>query len=230
MPVSSFQIVYVRQRERLVTVEARLYAMWQALVRSLSVASAFAEEAWQDVVFRYGENGRYYHTLTHVDHVLEVAESVREQIDDWTAVQLAVWFHDIVYNPQAEDNEEKSALYAWQLLQKWQLSSDVIYKVSNLILATKAHISDDQTDLDCLTLLDADLAILGVEPARYCVYAEAIRQEYKFVPEIAYKIGRAKVLEAFLNRPQIYRTPTLHRRLETAARVNLTVELADISR
>ncbi|MCP5095394.1 MAG: hypothetical protein GY943_07575, partial [Chloroflexi bacterium] len=95
----------------------RLEEGWQSLAHEIGLSSTYADIVWPDIVTRYGENGRYYHTLTHIQHVLETAKTVKSLAQDWTAVQLAIWFHDIIYDPQSLDNEEKSAAFAAQTLQ-----------------------------------------------------------------------------------------------------------------
>ena len=209
------------------TAELALYPMWQSLMQSLVIAPALAEEVWVDVQKRYGENGRFYHTLTHIHHALTVAHSVRNEINAWTAVQLAVWFHDVIYDPRANDNEVQSAIYASYHLQQWQIPKPLIQKVNQLILATKDHLQSG-LDSDSALFLDVDLAILGAAPKRYDSYARNIRNEYAFVAESAYRQARRQVLLSFLNRPFIFQSPTLQRRFETAARANIQRELNNL--
>jgi predicted metal-dependent HD superfamily phosphohydrolase len=75
-------------------------------------------------------------------------------------------------------------------------------------------------------LLDADLAVLGADEAAYDRYAAAIRREYAWVPEDRYRAGRARVLEDFLGRPQVYHTAAMRSRAEDRARANLRREVA----
>jgi predicted metal-dependent HD superfamily phosphohydrolase len=142
------------------------------------------------------------------------------------AVQLAVWFHDAVYDPRAKDNETRSAALAAECLGSLAVPSDVIGKVAELVEAT-AHLSDDRApaDADTAVLLDADLAILGASEARYQRYAADVRREYAFVPDDDYRKGRADVLRRFLARERIYYTTPMHAEGEEAARRNLRAEL-----
>jgi len=204
-----------------------LYRDWQLLVCSLAISKDAADEAWLDVVARYEEDGRYYHNLTHIYHVLETIKMISGEGE--TAVLFAAWFHDVIYNPQAHNNENQSANYAKQLLKKWQLSPKLIHKVELLILATEKHIPFNPKDLDCLILLDADLEILGAERTRYQLYSFAIRQEYFFVSEPKYRKERRKVLQAFLQRPRIYYTELMHTNYYSASIHNLQWELEKLS-
>jgi len=208
-----------------IAVRELLYQRWQSLVFSLAVPGDEGEGVWLDLVARYEEDGRYYHNLTHIYHVLENIELMRGEVVDETAVYLAAWFHDVIYDPRRHDNERRSGEYGRQVLERWQLSVNLIHPVKLLILATENHKPYHPQHLDCLILLDADLAILGSDPELYQEYALAIRQEYSFVPEADYRKGRFKVLQAFINRPQIYYTDIMRTRLEVSARKNIKWEL-----
>lgn len=202
----------------------RLHARWTALLRALGVAEAAAVAVFTDVVHRYSAAGRCYHNLTHILDVLETIELLGDLANDPVAVQLAAWFHDLIYDTRAKDNEERSAAFAERLLGEWRLSPGTVAAVVRIILATKTHQPGE--DRDCQVLVDADLAILGAPEQEYAVYARAIRQEYAWVPEEAYRTGRGQVLEAFLQRERIYWTEPLHAALENSARRNLRHEVA----
>lgn len=175
----------------------------------------------------YNSPGRVYHTLDHVRHVLDTAASLREYTQDYPAVQLAAWFHDVVYDTRASDNEERSAAYAAAALQHLSVPAATIGKVQTLILATKSH--QPSPDPDGRVLLDADLAILGADEATYGRYAQAIRAEYAWVSDDLYRSGRRRVLTAFLQRDRLFQTEPLYRVLERPARQNIRRELEQLS-
>ncbi|MDQ2686612.1 MAG: hypothetical protein M3Y28_01965, partial [Armatimonadota bacterium] len=102
------------------------------------------------------------------------------------------------------------------------LPDEIASRVKQLILATKAHQALDG-DAACRLLLDADLAILGAPETDYNAYAQAIRREYAWVPDVHYRQGRRRVLETFLQRPRLYLTPSFEP-LEEQARANLRHE------
>ena len=148
-------------------------------------------------------------------------------LNDRTCVTLAVWFHDAVYDSRRSDNEAKSAAWAVASLSKLGILTNQIDRISHLILATQSHHSNPK-DPDCQALLDCDLSILGTPPDQYQTYALAIRQEYHWVSDDAYRAGRSRVLQQFLGRDRIYHCHELHA-YETQARQNLTTELAILS-
>jgi predicted metal-dependent HD superfamily phosphohydrolase len=160
--------------------------------------------------------------------VLVTAVTLQPLADDFTALQLAAWFHDAVYDPRAADNEARSAAYATASLAALKLPPAQISSVERLILATRSHLAEPG-DHDAHVLLDADLAILGSEPEQYDAYAHAIRQEYGWVPETEYRYGRGQVLAQFLARDRIYYTQAMTTLYEQAARRNLQRELTHLS-
>ena len=95
-----------------------------------------------------------------------------------------------------------------------------------LVQMTAAHAPDGA---DATVLSDADLAILGAQPARYAGYAADVRLEYAHVPDRAFRAGRAAILRGFVDRPRIFGTTTGSALWERPARANLAAELRDLS-
>jgi predicted metal-dependent HD superfamily phosphohydrolase len=180
------------------------------------------------LVNAYSKPDRHYHNLNHIHHVLTTIERFKLELHDPVAVKLAAWFHDFVYNPQASDNEIQSAELAKELLTELNVSTELIDRIQQLILATQGH-QIDRNDPDRCIFLDADLAILGTAPAQYQDYARSIRQEYAWVPDADYKTGRTQVLESFLQRGRLYYTDLLFDELESIARTNMKQEIILLS-
>ena len=204
----------------------RCRGLWVDLGGCLGVNPADWMALWADVTRRYEEDGRHYHTLKHVIAMLDSLAALRDEMQQPHAVELAVWLHDIIYDPHRSDNEAESARYAAARLDPL-LPSELVARVSELILATKGHICPPG-DGDCALLLDADLAILGAETAVYNQYAQAIRREYMHVPDEVYRVARAEVLRGLGERPFLYHTPHFHP-LEPRARQNLVAEIRRLS-
>jgi predicted metal-dependent HD superfamily phosphohydrolase len=196
-----------------------LRRQWHDLLRAWAVDPALADRTFEELREHYAGPGRFYHTLDHVQSVLETVASLGSYARNLNAVKLAAWLHDVIYDSKAPDNEERSADYAERLCEK--LSIPEGHLVAALIRKTKTH--DAGGDADAQVLIDADLAILGESESVYRTYAEKIRQEYAWVPEPDYRKGRQRVLQNFLNRPRIFHL-LIH--LEEPARQNLAVEIA----
>lgn len=206
----------------------KLATEWAALVGPYGVKELEAASAFAEIAAAYSGPGRFYHTLKHIWHVLETIRGLQSMSQAWPAVQFAAWFHDVIYDSRAKDNEEKSAEYAQALLQRFGLPAEVINTTTRLILCTKAHRAE-LGDIDAQILLDADLAILGSDPASYQKYTQAIRQEYAWVPEPEYRTGRSAVLQNFLQRDRLYFTEQMFEALEAQARQNLEAEIKSLT-
>lgn len=207
---------------------------WFDLLQPFSVTPTVSNRIFSNLVVAYFSAGRFYHTLKHIQQVLETIEQIQQHKSETTAqinfsaIQLAAWFHDVIYEPQSKDNEEKSSLYASQALAQLNLPVDTIKLVQNLILNTKHHQSSSN-DIHSQIFLDADLSILGASQLDYKAYSQEIRQEYAGISDQLYYSARKQVLSSFLQRTKIYSTPQMFMKLESRARLNIKSELADLS-
>lgn len=202
---------------------------WLTLAGLLEIELDDAERIWRGLATAHGADGRFYHNLNHIQHALDIANQLQDVAVDFTAVQLALWFHDVVYDPRRSDNEAQSAAYAERVLRPLGVPDAMLTTVSDLILATKSH-EAPRPDPNIFVILDADLAILSAPPEQYDAYARAIRQEYSFIPEEQYVVGRTAVLQKFLARSPFYFTDWMRERGETAVYQNLSRELAELKK
>ncbi|NUR30525.1 MAG: metal-dependent phosphohydrolase [Catenulispora sp.] len=183
-----------------------------------------------DLVARWAEPHRRYHTLEHLTRVLDGIDEFGGYADDVAAVRFAAWFHDAVYDggEASADNEELSARLAEEELPALMVvPPERITEVARLVRLTKGHAVSDG-DHNGAVLCDADLAVLGSRPADYAAYKQAIRQEYAEVPDELFRPGRAAVLKGLLELPSLFRTPVAVERYERRARANLSAEIAEL--
>ncbi|MEV1020420.1 hypothetical protein [Streptomyces sp. NPDC050264] len=177
-----------------------------------------------NLLARWSEPQRKYHTTAHLAAVLDHIDVLEDHADDPALVRLAAWFHDAVYRPDRSENEERSADLAERALTEAGMTVNQIAEVARLVRLTVTHDPADG-DTDGETLCDADLAILAAAPEAYAAYTKAVREEYAFVPDEAFREGRAAILRQLLDLPRLFRTPYGASNWETAARENLTTEL-----
>lgn len=180
-------------------------------------------EEFSRLVTHYGEAHRHYHTLAHINACLSWLDQVSNLVEDKQALELAFWFHDVIYDPKRSDNEEQSAQYARGVLPSLGIVQEQVDKVAHLILLTK-HPANPSTN-DEKYLLDIDLAILGSEPSIYRQYEQWILSEYSHVPDDLYRYGRRGVLAGFLGESPVYETEFFHERLENRALNNIKMAL-----
>ena len=194
------------------------FKRWQDLWRRMGGRSDPAAH-FATLQRRYAEPQRAYHTLEHISDCLAQFDYVSPQAICPDEVELALWLHDVIYDPQAADNEERSARWAVDLLQEGGVSAACMAWVGELILATRHTGAPDEPDARLVA--DIDLSILGRSPEVFAVYEDRIRVEYQWVAEDIYRRERARILETFLARVSIYQTPFFKERYEVQARENL---------
>lgn len=185
--------------------------------------STLAESYGLQLLDRYREPHRHHHTLTHLRECLEHLDLFRPHLTNPEDVELALWFHDAVYQPTSKSNEKQSAALASAMLKRFRVPSARTHRIHRMILLTKHE--EQAEGYDEQTLLDIDLAILGADPERYAAYETGIREEYRVVPQLLYRPARRKILTAFLSREHIYLTEPARVRWEAHARQNLSMAL-----
>ncbi len=185
--------------------------------------TSFINDTFDELIRHYSSDFRQYHGLTHIIKLLTLFEEYKFSIQNKDLVFFAIWFHDAVYSTWRDDNEEKSAFWAKEVLKETTLPPESIEKVVHYIRATKTHESNNDMDLNFF--LDFDLSILGSDDAIYDVYARQIREEFSLMPTFMYNRGRRKVLNYLLNRPNIYQTFVFQNAMESKARENIQREL-----
>lgn len=177
-----------------------------------------------DLLARWQEPQRRYHSVAHLAAVLDRVDVLEEYADDADLVRLAAWFHDAVYLPDRSENEERSARLAERALPELGSDASRTREVARLVRLTVTH-DPAPDDRNGSVLCDADLAVLAASPDAYAAYAAAVREEYAFVPDDAFRSGRAAVLRQLLDLPRLFRTPFGQREWERPARHNLAREL-----
>lgn len=191
---------------------------WHSLVTRLC-GNPPGTDVFAQLVSAYGEPHRHYHNLSHIEHCLREFDEAAGLAEFPDEVELAIWLHDVVYDPKASDNEEKSALWALEILTRSGCADPVRVRVRDLILATRHK--EPPASADAALLVDIDLSILGQSPEAYDTYETSIRAEYSWVPETIYVAGRARILAGFLDRPCLYFTEPFETKYGPRARLNL---------
>ncbi|WNV76298.1 HD domain-containing protein [Geodermatophilus sp. DSM 44513] len=178
---------------------------------------------WAAVVAAWGEPHRRYHDLAHLAAVLGLVGELADAAADPAAVRLAAWYHDVVYDPRRDDNEQVSAERARAGL-RGLVPERRVEEVARLVRLTADH-DPAPDDADGAVLCDADLAVLAGPPEAYAAYASAVREEYAHLSDADFTAGRIAVLEHLLALPALYRLPDLAEAWTPRARANLTAEL-----
>lgn len=191
---------------------------WQRMWQGLG-ARGDARAAQADLVSRWSEPQRHYHTLQHLRECLATFSGVIALAQRPAEVEAALWFHDAVYNLRESGNEEKSAELAARVLSAAGVDAAAIERIAAMVLATKHDVLPGT--LDEQLVVDIDLAILGAAPARFDEYDRQVVDEYGFVPRSIFCRKRREILASLAARPRLYATVHFHAALDAPARANL---------
>ncbi len=188
---------------------------------------ARAEGLFQGILAAYSEPHRAYHTLTHLDFLFARLDEHGGDAGEPLRPAFAAWYHDVIYDPLAADNEARSAERAERELEGLGVEAALIARIARLIRATAAHQAGG-SDGDDAVFLDADFAILGADGEAYAAYVAGVRREYARFDDAAWRAGRSGFLKAALSRPRIFLTDRFEAAYGAQARANIAGELAEL--
>jgi len=151
------------------------------------------------VLDKWSESHRHYHNINHLnDLISQINEDYadgRLNENEREKLTLTALFHDLVYEPNRNDNEEKSAEIFYRFCSE-QHNVDLV-EVRQMILDTKNHIP-------CTPLsqkfIDYDMNICERNFNELLEWEEGIRGEYSMFSNEEYKSGRIKFLESIIDK------------------------------
>ncbi len=181
--------------------------------------TATLDGAFDDLVARYAEPHRKYHTLRHLDECLAVFAGYRTLAEHPAEVEVALWFHDAIYDTRSDRNEAESAALAAATVRDAGPSAECAHRIEGLVMATRHDAIP--TGSDAKVLVDVDLSILAAAPERFDEYERQVRAEYAWVPDFLFRRERRKILRGFLARPAIFSTLEFRARYEARALANI---------
>jgi predicted metal-dependent HD superfamily phosphohydrolase len=209
-----------------------LFKKWQNLCERVGATGPTAE-TFNTIFQTYLEPDRRYHGISHLKTCLNEFELIRERAENPAAIEMALWFHDIVHVPSRKesprDNEAESAQLAKEKLKEMGLDNEFIEEVGSLIMATK-H-SKPVEDKDEQFMADIDLVILGRSERLFDIYEGQVREEYSWAPEDAFRQKRAELLSLFFPpyRENVYQSEFFRQRYEEQARKNLQASIQKLT-
>ncbi|MCJ7451243.1 MAG: hypothetical protein MUO39_02040 [Steroidobacteraceae bacterium] len=187
---------------------------------------AHAEHVCQVLLDRYAEPGRHYHNLDHVEHCLGQARLVTGLLPDTSALKLAIWFHDSVYNPLARDNEARSAALFRELASP-VMTSPIEDDVERLVLVTQAGQLPQRDDESYM--VDIDLSSFGLPWEPFLADSLAVRAERPHLTDEQYAVQQSRFLNGLLQRDAVFTTEFFRKRYEEFARSNISRYLEAIA-
>jgi predicted metal-dependent HD superfamily phosphohydrolase len=135
------------------------------------------------------------------------------------ALELAVWFHDVIFEPGKRDNEKRSAQLYLQLSEGVHDESTRSL-VDRLIMAT-LHDGSSLADSDAIYMVDIDLSSFGLSWEEFLQDSQNLRRENAELSDAEYYRKKANFQNFLLAKERFYLSDYFAERLETQARANL---------
>ena len=199
----------------------RFCTLWcKNIADDVSVAeeSDYAALVYEKLAAMYGESWREYHTMAHIDCCLEYFDRCQHVASDPDAIEMAIWFHDCIYEVGAQDNEARSRDWFLDVSNR-HLDSDFRNVVDILIMDT-VHRTEPETS-DGKLLADIDLTSFGLPWEHYMRDGDNVRREMALDTDPDKGGNKFAFLDALLTRPSIYFSPYYKEHFEAGARKNL---------
>jgi len=207
---------------------ARLRSLYEKISAPTPERRSIIPDLVEEFVRLYSQPHRHYHTLRHISECLQEFDEVSLACSNHLASEMAIWYHDIIYEPSGDVNERLSANKAnFDCIRLGVMHKSFADNVAHIIMATK-HASVVQGD--AAIVMDADLAILGSSSERFAEYEGQIRKEHGHLSDHDYATGRTLVLDGFMRRPIIYATDYFKDKYEKTARANIAMSLMKLTR
>jgi len=174
----------------------------------------------QRLINSYCEPQRHYHTLAHIEHCLGMFDQCKSLVSNPDALEIAVWFHDVIFEPGRHDNEALSKeLYLYLSIKVHE--PELRGLVGRLIMAT-LHDGSSLEDDDARYMVDIDLSSFGLSWDEFLRDSDNLRLENPQVSDAEYYFNQGNFQNHLLGRERFYLSDFFSQRYESRARDNLT--------
>jgi predicted metal-dependent HD superfamily phosphohydrolase len=197
----------------------RFYTLWQAC------EGADPNRVWEALSQHYQEPHRFYHTLAHLAQCLKELDNAKDHIEEFRATEMAIWFHDIIYQYGARDNEALSAEY-FRTVAAPTMPANFVDRVCEFIVATQ-HTGAAQDEAVAF-VVDIDLSGFGLPWEGYMADSDALRLEAGSIGDEQYYQGKMRFLSELQKWPSLFQSPFFRDRLEERAHSNIVRYTADL--
>ena len=195
---------------------ARFIALWGRCLVEGQESDAHA--VYEQVLTHYQEPHRRYHTPEHIEHCLRQHDLAVAQMDDADAVEMAIWFHDVIYDVPTDNNERLSAEMFTRLAGQC-MHPEFRQAVHDMILTTQHP--QIPTKNDEKFLVDVDLSSFGLPWEEMRRDSDNVRQEFLETSDENFYAGHIRFMRALLERPAFFATEFFRNRYEQRARSNI---------
>ncbi len=167
----------------------------------------------------YREPHRRYHTAAHIEHCLRQFDLAADRMDEPDAVEMALWFHDAIYDIPVRDNELRSAAL-FTARAGGRGAEKFRSNVYDLIMAT-THLEPPPRTRDESFMLDIDLSSFGRPWEEFLDDSRSVRAELAHLSDAEFASRQKKFLASLAARPVFCFTEFFRERHEARARANI---------
>jgi predicted metal-dependent HD superfamily phosphohydrolase len=196
---------------------SRFQSLWRRNL--IEAATDDSVEIYRNLLQRYREPERHYHSIEHIEHCLNQFDQCKSLADNADALELAIWFHDAILVSGRRDNEARSAELYLELTHDVQTES-TRQLVNRLIMAT-LHDGSSLNDTDSCLMVDIDLSSFGLPWEEFLRDSFNLRAENPQLSDNDYFLNQTGFQRSLLARPRFFQSDYFHDRLEAQARENL---------
>jgi len=202
----------------------RFAGLWET--HTLATRQSDSRAVYDELWCRYCEGHRRYHTTAHIDYCLAQLDLAEHLMGDADAVEMAIWFHDVIYDPGASDNEHQSAEWFVELAEGY-LDPAFVDRVRKLILATIPGRFPQSLDEEFV--VDIDLSSFASPWPLFKRDSLALREEFTHLTDKSFFAAQLEFYQSLLERPGLYFTPFFHERMEYTAIQNIRRYMKELS-
>ena len=149
------------------------------------------------ILSMWNESHRSYHNLNHLNDLISQINENKSKYSEkeYEKLILTALFHDVVYDPASQTNEEDSANFLIECAVD-KKNSDIL-DVKQMILDTKTH--NSTTNLS-ESFNNYDMNIVERDFDQLLEWENGISEEFSVYLKEEYKLGRLKFLESLLDK------------------------------
>ncbi len=176
-------------------------------------------QIYQMLIDAYNEKQRVYHTQQHIEDCLTLFDEIKSYLQNADSVELAIWFHDVIYQINSRDNEELSA-DLFMNISEGALQAATRHQVYQHIIAT-LHNGSEMLEHDTRYMVDIDLSSFGLPWDRFIQNSREVRQEMSHIPDEEFYPRQCAFQQSLLKHGRFYQTDYFFKNYEQSALNNI---------
>ena len=202
----------------------RFSKLWE---RCLHSDQAVGAEIFSALATYYGQPFRQYHNFNHIRYCLRQFDQCTMLIHEPDALELGLWFHDVIYVSGAKDNERRSADLFHDYAVKYTANTALRRHIEDLIMET-THNSVPCCN-DGQFIMDIDVSGFGQDWEDFMEDGLRLRAESDELEDQVYYSKLLKFMRFLSSRSTFFFTAYFQQRYEQNAQNNMRRLIADLT-